>query len=96
MALEAHVRKHLEHLAILAQYVGLEFRDAVGIGDESEMFEQQGTDAVSLELVENRERDFCAMRIVPANITTDANEALAPILSQRRGETDMTLEIEFS
>ena len=96
MALEAHVREYFEHLAVLTEHVGLEFRYAVRVGDESEMFEQQGADAVSLEFVANRERDFCAMRIVPANITTNADEALAPILSQRRGQSDMTLEIEFS
>ena len=96
LALEAHVRENLEHLAILAEHVGLEFCDAVRIVDTSQMFEQERADAVSLELVANRERDFCAMRIVPANITTDADEALAPVLSQRRGETDMTLEIEVS
>ena len=96
MALEAHVREYFEHLPILAEHVGLEFRDAVRFGDASQMFEQQGADAVSLKFVTNRKRDFRAMRIVPANITTDADEALAPVLSQRRSETDMTLEIELS
>ena len=96
MALEAHVREHLEHLPILAEHVGLEFRDSVRFGYASQMFEEQRADAVSLEFVANRERDFCAMRIVPANITTDADEALASILGQRRGQSDMTLEIEFS
>jgi len=95
-ALETAVREHLEHLAILAEHVGLEFRDPVCFGDTSQMFEQQRADAVSLEFVANRERDFCVMRIVPANITTNADEALARIFSQRRGEADMTLEIEFS
>src|SRR5260370_35766237 len=93
LALEAHVREYLEHLPILAEHFGLEFRDSVGYGDESQMFEQQRADAAPLELFENCECDFCAIRLGAANVTTDAEKALAPVLSQRRSETDVILEI---
>ena len=95
MTLETAVREHLQHLAVLAEHVGLEFRDPVRIGDETQMFEQQRADAAALEPVENRERYLGAMRIGAANVTADADKALASILSQRRGEADVILEIEL-
>src|SRR5580700_7497170 len=94
-ALEAAVREHLEHLTVLSEYVGLEFRDSVRIGDTAQMLEQQRADAMALELVEDSERDFRAMRIGAANVTADADEALASILSQRRSQSDVTFEIEL-
>ena len=94
-ALEAAVREYFQHLAVLAEHVGLEFRDSVRVCDEPQMFEQQRPDAAALEAVENRERDFRAMRIGAANITADADEALASILSQRRGQSDVIFEIEL-
>src|SRR5271154_5246747 len=60
------------------------------------MFEQDSADAVTLELVADRKRDFCAMRILAADIAADADEALTPTFSQRRGEADVILEIQIS
>ena len=64
--LKAAVREHLQHLAILAKYIGLEFLDSVRIGNQAQMFEQQRADAAALEAVEDRECDFRAMRIFSA------------------------------
>ncbi len=61
--LEAAVREHLEHLAVLAEHVGLELCDPVRVGDETQMLEQHRGDTAALELVENRERDFRAIWI---------------------------------
>ena len=94
-ALETAVSEYLQHLAVVAEHVGFEFRDPVCIGDKTQMFEQQSADAAALELVENCERDLCAMRIGAANITTDADEAFAPVLSYCRGQTDVILEVEL-
>src|ERR1700691_3919904 len=96
VALETAVREHLEHLAVLAEDVGLEFRDTVRIGDATQMFEQQRADAVALEAIENRKRDLGATGIGASDITADADEALAPVLSQRRGQANVILEIELS
>jgi hypothetical protein len=62
------VREYFEHLAILAEHIGLELRDAVRVRDTPEMLEQDRTDTVTLELVAYCERDFCAMRILAANV----------------------------
>ena len=94
-ALEAAVREHLEHLAVLAEHISLEFRDSVRISDQSQMLEQDGADAASLEPVENCKRDFRASRIGAADITADADKALAPALIQCRGQPDVILEIEI-
>src|ERR1700688_556491 len=94
-ALETAVREHLEHLAVLAEHIGLEFRDAVRVGDATQMFEQHRADAAALEPIENRERDFCAMLIGTANEAADPDEPLASILSQRGRQSDVILEIEL-
>ena len=93
--LETAVGEYLQHLAVVAEDVGFEFRDPVCISDKTQMLEQQGGDAAALELVENCERDLCATRIGAANVTTDSDEALAPIVGQRRGQTDVILEVEL-
>ena len=89
------MREHLEHLPVLTEHVGFELRDAVRIGDKTQMFQQQRADTASLEPVENRERDFRASRIGAANITADADKPLATVLSNRRREPDVILEIEL-
>ena len=94
-ALEAAVREHLEHLAVLAEHISLEFRDSVRIGDQSQMLEQDGADAASLEPVENCKRDFRASRIRAADVSADSDKALTPILIQCRGQPDVILEIEI-
>src|SRR5208282_2040694 len=93
--LETAVREYLQHLAVVAEHVGFELRDPVCLSDETQMFEQQRADAAALELVENCERDLCAMRIGAANVTTDADEALAPILGYGRGQAGVILEVEL-
>ena len=87
--------EHLQHLAVVAEHVGFELRDPVCVGDKAQMFEQQSADAAALELVENCECDLCAMRIGAANVTADADEAFAAILSDGRGQTDVTPEVEL-
>ena len=94
-ALEATVREYLEHLAVLAEHVGFKLADSVRIGDETQMLQQQRADAVALELVANGERDLGAMRIGAADVTADADEALAAVLGQGRGQTDVILEIQI-
>ena len=95
LSLEAAVREYLEHLAVLAEHVGLELGDPVGVGDKPEMLEQRRGDTVPLELVEHRERNFRAAWIGANDITADADEALAPILNHRRGQPDMIFEVEL-
>jgi len=46
-ALETAVSEYLQHLAVVAEHVGFEFRDPVCIGDKTQMFEQQSADAAA-------------------------------------------------
>src|SRR5208337_4561206 len=95
IGLETTVREHLQHRPVLAQHVGLEFRDRVCIGDQTQMFEQQCAYTVALELVQYRERDFRATWVRAANVTADADEALATVLGQRRRQADVIFEVEL-
>ena len=94
-AREDTVREYLQHPAVLAEHVSLEFRDPVRIGDETQMFEQQSADAAPLELVEYRQGDFRAMVIGSADVTADADQTFTTVLSLRRYEADVTLEVEL-
>src|ERR1700735_173873 len=89
VTLEAVVREYLEHLAVLAEHVGLELCHPVRVGDEAEMLEQYRGDAVPLKLVEHRERDFRAIWTGAADVTPDADEALAPVLDHSRSQPDV-------
>src|SRR5208337_1676243 len=53
-------------------------------------------DTVPLELVEHRERHFRAIRMGAADVTADADEALAPVLGHRRSQPDVIVEVEIS
>ena len=66
------------------------------VGDKTEMFEQDRGDTAVVELVEHRERDFRAIWIGAADVTPDADEALAPVLSHRRRQPDVIVEVELS
>src|SRR5271156_7032002 len=95
LGLETAVREHLQHLAVLAEHISLELRYAVRIGDQTQMIEQQGADAVALDLAANRERNRGATRIGAADVAADADEPLAPVLGQGRREPDMIFEVEL-
>ena len=95
LALETAVREHLQHLPVFTEHIGLEFRDPICIRDKTQMLEQQRADTASLEPVENCKRDFRTSLIGAANITTHADKPLATVLSNRRGEPNVILEIQL-
>jgi acetyl-CoA acetyltransferase len=95
MLLKTAVGEDLEHLAVLAEHVGLEFLDTVRVGDASQMLQQICADAAALEAVENGECDLGAGRILSADVAADSDEALAAILRQRRDQADVSFEVEL-
>src|ERR1700735_2124805 len=96
VSLEAVVREYLEHLAVLAEDVGLELCHSIRVGDKTEMLEENRCDAMPLELVEHRERDLGTIWTVAANVPPDADETLASVLSHRRRQPDVIVEVELS
>ena len=93
--LETAMREYFQHLAVVAEHGGFELGDAALARDECEMFEQDRADALALVFIENRECDFGAMRIFSAQVAADSDEAFVSIPGERRGETDVIVEIEF-
>src|SRR5277367_813034 len=95
VSLEAAVREQLEHLAVLAEHVSLELCHPIRVGDKTEMLEQNRGDTAVMELVEHRERNFRAIWKGAADVTPDADEALAPVLGHRRSQPDVIVEVEL-
>src|SRR5271156_413821 len=59
------------------------------------MLEQNRGDTAVMELVEHGERNFRAIRTGAADVTPDADEALAPVLGHRRSQPDVIVEVKI-
>src|SRR5271156_3793212 len=89
------MREHFQHLPIVGMHARFELDDPARASDDREMLQQQRADPAPLVIVEYRECYFRSMRIFQAQVSADADKALASILGDRRREADLIAEIEF-
>ena len=92
--LESARRKYIEHMNVVAHYVGFELRYSAVFCDAAEMRKQQRSDPTPVVPVDDGKGHF-GTRVRGTNITADSDNLLVAILVENGHYSDMLLEIKF-